>query len=112
MVPLEERTGQLLWVLDHLDDLDADFLACYGIDLHDCDLAGPRFFALAHRVLAFGGVMSARAETEREEQDGPRPSPTQPAPTSSSGSGKEVTLTAFRVMFPGIVSSSEAGHGG
>jgi hypothetical protein len=43
-----------MWVLDHLDDLDADFLAIYGIDLEQDDaISARRYFALAHRLPAW-----------------------------------------------------------
>jgi hypothetical protein len=96
-----------MWVLDHLDDLDADFLAIYGIDLEQVDVSAPRYFALAHRLPAYQGVMAARVEEERDEQDQSstttRTSSTQPA-RQGGGENREVSLTAFRVMFPGIVS--------
>jgi hypothetical protein len=49
-----------MWILDHLDDLDADFRVFYRIDDIE-SLTGPRFMALALRVFAYQGVMSARA---------------------------------------------------
>jgi hypothetical protein len=105
---LVDRLVQIVWVLDHLADLDADFLAIYRIDLEEDDISGPRFFSLAHRLPAYSGVMAARIEAERDQQDD-RPAPTAaPRQTADSGETKEVSLTAFRVMFPGIVSSSEA----
>jgi hypothetical protein len=104
-----------MWVLDHQDDIDADFLAIYGIDLEQADVSAPRYFALAHRLPAYQGVMAARVEEERDEQDQSsstttRTSSTQPAQQGGSGT-KEVSLTAFRVMFPGIVSGGSAGGG-
>lgn len=96
-----------MWVLDHQDDIDADFLAIYGIDLEQADVSAPRYFALIHRLTAYQGVMAARVEEEREEQDQSstttRTSSIQPA-QQGGGETKEVSLTAFRVMFPGIVS--------
>jgi hypothetical protein len=53
-------------VLDHLDDLDADFRVFYRIDDIE-QLSGPRFLALALRVFAYQGVMASRAA---EQQDG------------------------------------------
>jgi hypothetical protein len=54
------KAASLLWVLDHLDDLDADFRAYYRIDgVGDEEfgtLTGPRFFALAERVFCYGGA--------------------------------------------------------
>jgi len=64
-----------MWVLDHIEDLRADFLAFYRIgpgcplDLNDLD--APTFFALAHRAAAYGGVMTARMQ----QQDNQRPRP-------------------------------------
>lgn len=49
-----------MWILDHLDDLDADFRVFYRIDDIE-SLSGPRFMALALRVFAYQGVMAARA---------------------------------------------------
>lgn len=49
-----------MWVLDYLDDLDADFRVFYRIDDIE-SLSGPRFLALALRVFAYQGVMAARA---------------------------------------------------
>jgi len=98
-----------------VSDLDADFLAIYGIDLEQADVSAPRYFALAHRLPAYQGVMAARVEEERDEQDRTtstttRTSSTQPAQQGGSGT-KEVSLTAFRVLFPGIVSGGSAGGG-
>ena len=68
MRPFRERVQQVGWVIDHLPDLDADFLRFYGIDLeYDRDLTGPRFLALAQRVAAYGGVMAARVQEQQEE---------------------------------------------
>jgi hypothetical protein len=103
------RIQETAWVLGYQEDLDADFLAIYGIDLGDCDLSGPRYFALAHRLTAYTGVMAARAEEERE-QDSPPPSAetaAQARPASSPRDRQEVSLTAFRVQFPGLVSIAQ-----
>jgi len=61
----------VIWVLDHLDDLDADFRTFYRIDgvgdeQWPSTLSAPRFFSLAYRVSAFGGVMAARAQADAE----------------------------------------------
>jgi hypothetical protein len=100
-----------MWVLDHQDDIDADFLAIYGIDLDEREISAPRYFALIHRLTAYQGVMAARVEEEQEQSSTTtRTSSTQPAQQGGSGT-KEVSLTAFRVMFPGIVSGGSAGGG-
>jgi hypothetical protein len=54
-----------MWVLDHMDDLDADFRVFYRIDDIE-DLSGPRFLALALRVFAYQGVMAARVADQQE----------------------------------------------
>lgn len=52
--------------------------------------------------------MAARAEAEREEQQPTRTTPTRtsstPAPERGDGETREVSLTAFRMQFPGLVS--------
>ncbi len=71
-----------MWVLDHLDDLDADFRVYYRIDgVGDedfGDMTGPRFFALASRLPAYGGLMAAVAarrfaDLNTDEDLGPEP---------------------------------------
>lgn len=114
---LEDRLAEVLWVLDHQADIDADFLAIYGIDLERDEITAARYFALAHRLTAYRGVMAARAEAEREEE--PRttstasatPTRTRSTPTPSKGDGEvnEVSLTAFRMQFPGLVSVAQGG---
>lgn len=107
-----ERVEELLWVLDHLDDLDADFLAVYGIDLEQADVSARRYFALAQRLPAYQGVMAARYEEEREQQDSPTPTRTSStAPPARQGTGEtaEVSLTQFRALFPGLVSVAQGG---
>lgn len=55
--------------------------------------------------------MAARAEAEREQSE---PTSTTPTRTSStpaphSADVKEVSLTAFRMQFPGLVSMAQGG---
>lgn len=109
-----DRVEELIWVLDHEADIDADFLAIYGIDLEQADaMTAPRYFALAHRLTAYQGVMQARAEEERDD----RPTSTTPTrtqdtapPTRQSGrETAEVSLTQFRAQFPGWVSVAQGG---
>ncbi|MDX2697256.1 hypothetical protein, partial [Streptomyces ipomoeae] len=61
-----ERIEERLWVLDHTDDIDADFLAIYGIDLERDEISARRYFALAYRLTAYTGVMAALHEAEQE----------------------------------------------
>lgn len=101
-----------MWVLDHEDDLDADFLAIYGIDLEQVDMPAARYFALAHRLTAYQGVMAARVDEEREQS--PSSSSTtrtrdSAPPAPGGGRDREVPLAAFRVLFPGVVSGGKGG---
>lgn len=98
-------------MLGHLRDLDADFLAIYGIDLERDEINGPRFFAFVHRLPAYQGVLAARAEAERSEQQPAGPGgqqQVQRAAPAGDGEVHEVSLTAFRVQFPGLVSMATA----
>lgn len=103
-----------MWVLDHEDDIDADFLAIYGLDLEHVEMSGPRYFARAHRLTAYQGVMAARVEEEREHREPTSSTPTRTntpaAPAQRGGSGTtEVSLTQFRAMYPGWVSVAKGG---
>lgn len=61
-----------MWVLDHLDDLESDLSRFHRVDdLHALD--GPRFFRLAARVFAYGGVMAARLREQEGDIDGAGP---------------------------------------
>lgn len=75
MTGWEARTEQIAWVLVYADDLDADFLAHYGIDLEEDDISARRYLALAQRTFAYSGVMSARADAQREASDSAAPAP-------------------------------------
>lgn len=108
------RLGQVMWVLDHLDDIDADFLAIYRIDLERDEVSARRYFALVHRLAAYHGVMAARIEAERAEQSpGTSSTPTRtsstPAPARGDSSRTELTLTQFRAQYPGWVSVAQGG---
>lgn len=69
---MTERVSELAWALHHQEDLDADFLRFYRTDWST--LTGPRYFSLAQRVSAYGGVMTAVVQEamrppEPEEED-------------------------------------------
>jgi hypothetical protein len=109
-----DRVEELIWVLDHEADIDADFLAIYGIDLEQADaMTAPRYFALAHRLTAYQGVMAARVEEEREQPPPSSSTPTRtsstPAPERGGSEAVEVSLTQFRAMYPGWVSVAQGG---
>jgi hypothetical protein len=113
--PVVDRIEEVIWVLDYEDDLDADFLAIYGIDLCEQEIGAPRYMALAHRLTAYSGVMAARAEAERERQPAsstPTRTSSTPAPARGDGETREVSLTAFRMQFPGLVSMGGGADGG
>jgi hypothetical protein len=106
-----------MWVLGHLDDIDADFLAIYGIDLEQVEMPARRYFALAYRLTAYQGVMAARAEEERDDEPERSTTPTRTsstAPPTRQGAGEtaEVSLTQFRAQFPGLVSVGGSDGGG
>lgn len=111
-----DRLAQVMWVLNHDADIDADFLAVYGIDLYEQEVSGPRYFALAHRLTAYQGVMAARVEEESEDQPASN-TPTRTSDTAApAGRGSsettEVSLTQFRAQFPGLVSVGGTEGGG
>lgn len=69
LAPLWDRTGELMWVVDHLDDLESDFSAIHHVpDM--LALPGPKFFRLASRMVAYRGVMRARVQAEQDDQGG------------------------------------------
>lgn len=58
--------SEILWVTEHLRDLEADFLVFYRIaDL--TQIPSAQFFALALRTPAYSGVMAARMAQERSK---------------------------------------------
>lgn len=73
-------------MLDHLDDLEADFLVFYGMEPLDIlSISGPRFFALAYRVGAYDGALAARMAAD-EAPARSRGSSTQNADRTVEGS--------------------------
>lgn len=100
-----ERTDQIGWVTGYVQDLDADFLAIYGIDLEEDDISGPRYFALAHRLPAYAGVLAARAEAEREDD-----SPATPARSTSSARPRQYqSVEALAAQHPGEIELVKVG---
>jgi hypothetical protein len=101
-LPLARRRAQLDWLLDHGDDLDADFLAIYGIDLEQQDIGGRRYVQLAQRITAYQGVMAARVAAEQDQHS----SSGAPAPSSRPRDTEELELDEFQQQFPDLVSVS------
>jgi hypothetical protein len=69
---------QILWVLDHIRDLECDFSAIHRIsDMYS--LPAPLFFQFAARMSCYQGVMKVLLEKEIQEQEG-------------SGSGRDTAV--------------------
>lgn len=99
-----DRYREIGWILDHEDDLDADFRRFLRIDLDEDDIDARRFVQYAQRVSAYGGVMALRVEAQR---DTPQPAADGPGP-APRGERKDMELAAFRVAHPGLVTVSRA----
>lgn len=105
---------KVLWVLDHEDDLYADFMRFFpqlGLD-PVAALDGPKYFALARRVFAYGGVMAVRARQWQEENESQSPTPTRSLFREDKKQYDEkgrqvVSLAAFRAMSPGVIHKHE-----
>lgn len=76
---MTQRAGELAWVLHHQEDLDADFLRYFRVEWQS--LTGPRYFSLAQRVSAYGGIMTAviQEAARPEEPEGEDTLPPLPA---------------------------------
>lgn len=98
-LPAVRRRAQLDWILDHQDDLDADFLAIYGIDLEQQDIGSRRYVQLAQRVTAYQGVMTARLADE-QPVEAPAPS----SRTRQQDEPEELELVEFNRQYPDVIS--------
>jgi hypothetical protein len=64
---MTERAREVVWVVDHLTDLEADFRAFYRLTPADvAQMSGPHFLALATRTTAYQGVMASRVAALEE----------------------------------------------
>lgn len=64
----------MVWALDHLADLRADFRAIYRLTPAEAaELSGPEFFELTHRLPCYQGVIRVRAEAQEERDARTRP---------------------------------------
>lgn len=109
---MTERTAQLAWVLDHLDDIASDLSVFHRIDDVDA-MDGPTYFRLAWRLAAYQGVMQARAIATRDEKQPPDRPFEYSQPQSSQmragiNPGTKTTLQA-EPAFHGIFSFGTAG---
>lgn len=90
------------WIANHRDDLDADFLAIYGIDLEAEVVGAKRFLALANRTPAYDGAMAAvvAAEQQKEQQPGQTGS-------SSPDEPQQVDVGQMNLIVPGLIERVE-----
>jgi hypothetical protein len=88
------------WIVDHRDDLDADFLAIYGIDLEAEVVGAKRFLALAARTPAYDGAMAAVVADQQHKE---------PAQTASSNPDEpqQVDVDAMNLIVPGLIDRVE-----
>lgn len=98
-----------MWVLDHLADIASDFSVLHRVD----DIGETRssvFFAFAHRLPAYQGVMRLRAKA-REAQEPAAP----PVTAAAQGSAPRPVVGGTRAElqtapeFAGVFSFSKAG---
>jgi hypothetical protein len=91
----------VIWVVDHLEDLESDFSVFHRID-DPLSLPGPEFFRKAHRVGAYEGVMTARIAKAHKNS----------APSVSKGHStpeetKHVSNRQFEAMHPDLIERSK-----
>lgn len=84
-----DRIEEVAWVPDYLADLEADFLAHYGIS-DMWSIPGPRFFRLAARTVAYRGVMQARAQALMDADEHEAGAARAPAATSWAAASGDV----------------------
>jgi hypothetical protein len=109
---VDARLDEVGWIPGHLDDLDADFRAFYG-EPDMLALPGPRFFALAERTFAYGGVMTARAEALRavgRQQSGHSVTSVSTAPVPGRQQPADAVTLAKDSRFAGIFSVARVPH--
>jgi hypothetical protein len=98
--------------LDHLADIDADYLAFYRVDLRDpdLDLDAETFFSRVFRLFNYRGAMRDALQAELQEEEkrgGPpptdrhTPAPAAPQPTDSGGT-KWVSPDEMKTLFPDL----------
>lgn len=98
-------------MIDYLADLESDFSRFHRVDdIHELD--GPRFFRMAWRISAYGGVMAMRLEAQQHDA-GPYPAETDRAPTVNRAAAPDRTnvieLAAFMVSQPDVIDRVKVG---
>ena len=76
--------AEVMWVVDHEDDVASDLSAFHRID-DPMQVDGPRYFMLALRLTAYAGVMQARALEYRERERNGGSEAHSAAPAASRG---------------------------
>ena len=97
MFTIETNLADHAWIDDHYDDLDADFLAVYGIDLDRTVVGAKRFLARAVRLPAYRSVVAARMDAEQQDQ---------PAPPQGDAT-PDVPVDAMNLLVPGLIERAE-----
>lgn len=108
---MKERTEQILWIPDYIDDVAADFLVFYriaGIPDRFDGLSSAQFLKLAVRLVFYPGVIQQKAmrlsqKAEQEKQDKYKRMGIDP---KDIGSIKEVPFEQLKQENPGLI-----GHG-
>jgi hypothetical protein len=62
-----DRLKEVIWVLDHLDDIESDLSVFHRID-NMYDMPPVRFFRFALRLVAYNGIVRARVEAEQAKK--------------------------------------------
>lgn len=86
----------MIWVVDHLEDIESDFSAFHRVD-DPLSLPGPEFFRKAIRLSAYSGVMAIRVH---DAQEGGRGAGSAPAHTEKA---KQVPLSQVMAAHPDLI---------
>jgi hypothetical protein len=102
----------VLWVLDHLADIESDLSAIHRVD-NMWSMPATRFLRLAERLVAYPGVMRARAEMEAAESGGHIPD-RGTRPRNGTYTPQSVTPAAATLdpVLGSIISFGNSGVGG
>jgi hypothetical protein len=90
----------VIWVLDHLEDIESDFSVFHRID-DPWSMPGPKFFRFALRLPAYAGVMAARVMAEQEKPE----TVSRGRPTEDR---KVVPLSSVETLHPDLIERSSS----
>lgn len=85
----------MIWVLDHLEDIESDLSVFHRIE-DPWSMPGPKFFRFALRLPAYAGVMAARVAAEQDRS----------GTGQSTKDRKEVPLSQVESVHPDIIERS------